>query len=74
MSIHPSVGKVYRVRHIMTTATQNAHANSDLIYVNGVPTIVVEWEVRPDGDRPRLTFCYRFTIQRRPSPSRLQNR
>jgi hypothetical protein len=32
------------------------HANSDLIFVNGCPTIVVEWLVRPDGDLPLATI------------------
>ena len=54
MPIHPSVGPVKRVRHIMHRRGQGPyfHANTDLIYVAGVPTLVLEWRVRPDGDLP----------------------
>lgn len=40
----------------MTTPTQHAHANTDLIFVGDVPTLVVEWEARPDGDLPLVTI------------------
>jgi len=32
------------------------HFNSDLIFVDGTPTIVVEWEVKPNGDFPFVTI------------------
>jgi len=32
------------------------HFDSDLIFIEAVPTIVVEWQVRPDGDLPIVTI------------------
>jgi hypothetical protein len=32
-----------------------AHFDADLIFVGNVPTVVLEWDVRPDGDRPAIT-------------------
>jgi hypothetical protein len=57
MAIDPSVGPVTKVWHTMTRAGKNlGHFNSDLIFVDGVPTIVVEWLVQPDGDIPKVTI------------------
>jgi hypothetical protein len=55
MPIHPSVGRVYRVQHIMTRPGDSALYISDLIFVGKVPTIVIEWECRPGGDYPVVT-------------------
>ena len=58
MTIHPSVGTVSSVRVIMSRRGVKAyhHDNADLIWVSGVPTVVVEWDVRPDGDVPAVTI------------------
>ena len=56
MAIHPSVGKVTTVRHTLLTTKGWAHFNSDLIFVDGVPTVVLEWEMNPDGDLPAVTI------------------
>ena len=57
MSIHPSVGKVHRVRHTLTRRGRPSydHHISDLIFVDGAPTIVIELKVRSDGDLPLVT-------------------
>lgn len=56
MSAHPSVGRVTTVRHTLKRAGKNVgHFNSDLIFVDQVPTIVIEWTIRPDGDLPAVT-------------------
>ena len=58
MAIHPDVGPVTKVRHTMTRDGRHyAHFNSDLIFVSGVPTIVIEWDVFPDGDWPAVTVA-----------------
>ncbi len=47
---------VTSVRHTMTRGGKNlGHCNSDLIFVDGIPTIVIEWEVRPGDDNPAVT-------------------
>jgi hypothetical protein len=58
MSIHPSVGPVKRVRLLTYRRGQSGpyqHTNADLIFVDGVPTVVIEWDVRPGGDLPLVT-------------------
>lgn len=57
MAIHPSVGKVSSVWAIVGRrgVTAYHHAASDLVWVAGVPTVVVQWAVRPDGDLPSVT-------------------
>jgi hypothetical protein len=50
METHLDIGPVTTVRHIFIRAGKNAgNFVSDLIYVRGVPTIVLEWLERPDG-------------------------
>jgi hypothetical protein len=50
METHPDIGTVTTVRHIFIRAGKNAgNFVSDLIFVRGVPTIVVEWLESPDG-------------------------
>ena len=50
METHLDIGPLTTVRHIFIRAGKNAgHFVSDLIFVRGVPTIVVEWLERPDG-------------------------
>jgi hypothetical protein len=55
MAVHPSVGRVTKVHHTMNTAEGYAHFNSDLIFVGKIPTVVLEWEILPDGDHPGTT-------------------
>jgi len=50
----PKYGKVFQVRHTMTRAGQSVHFNSDLIFSDGGPLIVIEWEPGPTGDIPML--------------------
>jgi hypothetical protein len=41
----------------MTRAGKSVgHFNSDLIFVDDVPMIVVEWEITPQGDLPSVTI------------------
>ncbi len=50
--------EVFKVRHTMMRGGKNVgHFNSDLIFLDGVPTIVIEWEVRPDGDVPAVAVA-----------------
>ena len=58
MAIYPAVGPVTSVRHLMTRrgSKRAAHYNSDLIVLDGIPTIVVEWTPTPDGDVPTVTI------------------
>jgi hypothetical protein len=49
MGAHPDTYHVSTVRHIFIRAGKNAgNFVSDLIFVRGVPTIVLEWLVGPD--------------------------
>lgn len=49
--------EVTSVRHLMIRAGKTiGHFNSDMIFVDGVPTIVIEWEVHPAGDVPVVTI------------------
>ena len=54
MKIHPSVGPVTTVRVVIGRNKKYAHYNADLIFVAGIPTVVIEWEERPEGDRPAV--------------------
>jgi hypothetical protein len=57
MKIHPSVGPVSRVRHTFVRAGENAgYFISDLIFVQGIPMIVVEWLEAPEGEIPLETI------------------
>lgn len=56
MTIHPSVGPITTVRCLIRRAGMTAHYNCDLIFVGSIPTVVVEWSVFPDGDRPAATI------------------
>lgn len=56
MSFHPSIGKVTTVRHTLLTTSGWVHVCSDLIFVGGMPTVVLEWEMRPDGDVPAVAI------------------
>ena len=50
METHPDIGPVTTVRHIFIRAGKNAgNFVSDLIFIRGVPTIVIEWLESPDG-------------------------
>ena len=57
MTIRPSPGPVTKVRCLITRAGKTAHYNADLIFVAGIPTIVFEWDERPDGNRPSVTVA-----------------
>ena len=55
--VHPTVGPVSRVRHTFVRADRTvSHQISDLIFVKGVPKIVVEWLETPQGDVPLVTI------------------
>jgi hypothetical protein len=57
MVVHPSVGPVTRVRHTFIRAGKNAgHFISDLIFVQGIPMIVIEWLETLEGDVPLVTI------------------
>jgi hypothetical protein len=53
-SVQPSARTVARVRHIMTCDGAPSHGNSDLIFTDGVPAIIIEWSA--DGDHPVVTI------------------
>jgi hypothetical protein len=57
MAPHPRLGRVTKVRALVYRRGGNAcyHANCDLIWVDEIPTVVVEWEVLPDGDLPLVS-------------------
>ena len=52
-SVHTSAGAAARVRHIMACDGAPSHCNSDLIFADGVPAIVIEWST--DSDQPVVT-------------------
>lgn len=48
--------KVHTVRHILTRGEWTVgHFETDMIFVDGVPTLVFEWETTPDGESPVAT-------------------
>lgn len=48
--------EVHKCRHILLRAGQNVgHCVSDLVFLEGVPHIVIEWEDRPAGQHPAVT-------------------
>ena len=55
MSIHPSVGGVTTVHCLIRRSGRTAHYNADLVFIGGVPTVVIDWIEYPDGDRPGVT-------------------
>jgi hypothetical protein len=54
MATHPSVGRVTKVRHLMDNQGGWAHYDSDLIFLQGRPFVVLEWEPQPGGDLPKV--------------------
>ncbi len=57
MQILTNDEQVHHVHHTMTPRGQPSYGVciSDLIFPNGEPMIVIEWDVRPDGDYPAVT-------------------
>jgi hypothetical protein len=56
VKIHPSVEPVTTVRHTMSRAGKHlGHFNSDLIFVSGIPMVVIEWKSSPQGDLPVIS-------------------
>ena len=50
------IGPVTKVRHpTMGDGKVQCHVNSDLIFLGGVPVVVLVWEQLPDGDYPAVT-------------------
>ncbi len=48
--------EVHKCRHTLTRAGQNiGHCDSDLVFIDGVPHLVIEWEDRQDGPHPAVT-------------------
>ena len=48
--------KVFKVWHTVIRAGVNVgHFKSDLIFENGIPTVVFEWMQTPDGEIPATT-------------------
>ena len=57
MVIHPSVGRVSSVRAIIKRkGGPYAHFNCDLVWIQGIPTVVIEWASEPEGDVPLVTI------------------
>lgn len=47
---------VFKCRHMVMRAGRNVgHFNGDLVFIEGAPHIVIEWEDRPDGSHPAVT-------------------
>lgn len=52
MSFEPDLANgVYRVQHILQTATAHLTVVNDLIFIDGRPLVVLEW-TPPDGRHP----------------------
>ena len=50
------IGPVTKVRHRLMSGGNNlGYVNSDLIFLAGIPIVVLVWEERPFGDYPAVT-------------------
>ncbi|WP_186035331.1 hypothetical protein [Burkholderia gladioli] len=44
------MNKPTKIRHLMTVGGQTGHYESDLVWIDGKPTIVLEWLDFPTGE------------------------
>ena len=50
------IGRITKVRHRLMSGGKNlGYVNSDLIFLAGIPIVVLVWEERPFGDYPAVT-------------------
>src|SRR5271170_3176572 len=50
------IGRVTKIRHRLMSGGNNlGYVNSDLIFLAGIPIVVLVWEARPFGDYPAVT-------------------
>ena len=49
--------EVFKTRCLVKRDGMRAHQNADVIIMDGVPHLVAEWKITPEGETPAVTVA-----------------